>query len=220
MPTRRQSPRAQDKTIDQLHDGVAAIFAREKALAPLAAEYAEINAAAEALRQAGFDDQGNLDSAGGVRAPASQPRAAAAPRRRRRSRTRGGSIARKGERAEQLLEYVREHPGLTTMQLADQLGLTVANVQFQVRKLIDSNQLMRDRNRELHVIDDSEQASTSRKNSRSRRSRSAQSKPGGAAHQTQPSSNGSASDPTASNGNGTSPQDQMAQDQEPAPAEA
>jgi len=186
MPTRRQSPRAQDQTIDRLHDGVAAIFAREKALAPLAAEYAEVSAAAEALRQAGFDEQGTL-TAGGTRTPAPTPRGSAAPRRRRPTRDRGGSIARKGERAEQLLEYVREHPGLTTMQLAQQLGLTVANAQFHVRKLIDSNQLMRDRNRELYAIADGEGAATPAKKSRARRSRSEPNK-------TQPSSNGSAAE--------------------------
>ena len=156
-------------TITKLQDGVAEIFAREKALAPLAREYEEIKTAADALRQAGFREDGSVNAdpsmvslaaASSSRRPSPKRTSASRKRPARRS-AKKRTIAGKGERAEQIVKLVRRSPGLTTMQVAEQLGLTIANAQFHVRNLINDNQVTRDSDRGLHAVEPTAQAASS-----------------------------------------------------------
>ena len=93
---------------DFLDDKCAEIAGRLKELRPVVAEYERLQSAAAAL-----------DGISGATAPARRPRAAGRkPKVSRRGRPPG-----QGKRAEQALELVRAHPGITIPEIAERLAM-------------------------------------------------------------------------------------------------
>jgi hypothetical protein len=112
---------------------------RLKELRPLYDEYLKLEKAQEAL--AGMDQPRRRG-----RPPGSTNRPAAGNGRRRRRRRSGGT------RADQALNVVRQHPGITVSELGDQLGVTQKNYLYRVMANLQEDGSVRKEGKGFHAV--------------------------------------------------------------------
>jgi transposase-like protein len=155
--------------LDQLRDFERQVVSRLRELEPLVREYEQLRVAAERL---GVSYQPRADAGDGdrprprarrraTRASTGAPRAAAtgADRGRRaakptaRSAKAGGtsragarrrSVAAPGQRQQQMLVLVREHPGITVAEIAQRLGIDATGLYRVVHRLTKAGEVQKD----------------------------------------------------------------------------
>ncbi|WP_028066054.1 winged helix-turn-helix transcriptional regulator [Solirubrobacter soli] len=131
--------------LTELHRVERDLVERMRALRPSVEEYLELERTAIRL---GLDLPAEaLSGPNGV--PHSTPVARPAARSRRSRRAQ----ARPGERHAQLLALVRERPGITVREIADELGVDPTSLYRFVRELTGDRRLIKD-GRRLHVPSD------------------------------------------------------------------
>jgi transcriptional regulator with GAF, ATPase, and Fis domain len=127
--------------LDELREAEQRVAHRLKELEPAVAEYQELQAVATRL---GIDTSAPPTASASSRAPrqrsrrqsgnASRKSAAAAKAARRRS----GRNATPGQRQQQLLELVRNRPGVSVREAATELGVDPTGLYRVVRRLEES----------------------------------------------------------------------------------
>ncbi|WP_354698580.1 helix-turn-helix domain-containing protein [Paraconexibacter sp. AEG42_29] len=166
--------------LDEFRQAEQRLIARVRELEPLAREYAELVdelrgrgidvgvGASTSIPPAPFADATPVGvapapapSVAPVDDPATQPpspigrpgkSAKAAPKRKasRAKTAKSTRPSKRGARAEQILALVRDRPGLTVKELAEELEVEVSSLYQPVRKLVSSGALRKD-GLELHV---------------------------------------------------------------------
>jgi hypothetical protein len=150
---------------DFLSEKRAEIERRLEELRPLADEYARLEQAKAALdgvegpQQRGGRGSGRPSASssgnGRRRSPANGRRRAANGRRRpangRRRRAADGRRRRSGGRSAEVLELVRQNPGITVTELADRLGMKQRNYLYRITSNLESDGAITKRGRELHA---------------------------------------------------------------------
>jgi transposase-like protein len=155
--------------LDQLRDFERQVVGRLRELEPLVREYEQLRVAAERL---GVSYQPRSDTGDGdrpgprrrrraTRSSTGAPRAAgtSADRGRRaakpaaRSTKAGGtsradvrrrSVAAPGQRQQQMLALVREHPGITVAEIAQRLGVDATGLYRVVHRLTEAGEVQKD----------------------------------------------------------------------------